>query len=98
MLKDCVGTTMKRYLIQRDLPEISKVTATDLRATIKKSNDALSQLAPDIQWVESYFTDNHSYCIYLARDVDVIVEHGKISGIPVTKVSEVSRIVTPVSG
>jgi hypothetical protein len=87
---------MKRYLIQRDLPEISKVSATDLRATIKKSNDALAELAPDIQWVESYFTDDHSYCIYLAKDVDIIFEHGRRSGIPVTKVSQVHRIVTPV--
>ena len=89
---------MKRYLIQRDIPEVSKISAADLRATIDASNAALRKLSPDVQWVESFFTDDHSYCIYLARDVDIIVEHGKLSGIPVTKISEINRIVTPVSG
>jgi hypothetical protein len=87
---------MKRFVIKRNLPNISKATAAELRATVDASNAALKQLGSDIQWVESFLTDDHSHCIYLARDEDVIREHGKLSGIPVGEISEVRRILTPI--
>lgn len=59
---------------------------------MEASNAALKQLGSDIQSEESYTTDDHSHCIYLARDDDIIGGHGKQSGIPV---SEIRRILDP---
>ena len=87
---------MKRYMIKRKLPNVSKATATELRATVEASNAALKQLGSDIQWVESFIIDDHSHCIYLARDEDIIHEHGKLSGIPVGEINEIHRILTPI--
>ena len=87
---------MKRYIIQRDLPDVGKATAEQLRATIDASNAALKQLAPQVQWVESFLTDNHSYCVYLAENEELIREHGRLSGINVKNISVVKRVINPI--
>ncbi|HEX6142989.1 MAG TPA: nickel-binding protein, partial [Geminicoccaceae bacterium] len=54
-----------------------------------------AELAPDIQWVESYVADNKTFCIYLATDEDVIRKHSEISGFPANKITEVRRTIDP---
>ncbi|MFZ0854110.1 MAG: DUF4242 domain-containing protein, partial [Hyphomicrobiaceae bacterium] len=66
-----------------------------LRAAAAKSNEALSQLAPNIQWVESYVADNKTFCVYLADDEAVIRKHAEISGFPASKITEVKKMIDP---
>ena len=61
----------------------------------KASNDALRQLAPDIQWIESYVASDKTFCVYLAKNEDVIRKHAEISGFPATTITEVKRIIDP---
>lgn len=89
---------MKRYIIKRDLPEVGKATAEQLRATVDASNAALKKLAPGVQWVESYLTDDNSYCVYLAENEELIREHGRLSGINVKSITEVKRVINPILG
>jgi hypothetical protein len=72
-------TTLRRYIIEREIPKVGTFEREQLRAAAAKSNDALRQLAPDIQWVESYVADNKTFCVYLARDEAVIRKHAEIS-------------------
>jgi hypothetical protein len=88
-------TTLRRYIIEREIPKVGTFEREQLRAAAAKSNDALRQLAPDIQWVESYVADNKTFCVYLARDEAVIRKHAEISGFPATKITEVKRIIDP---
>jgi hypothetical protein len=88
-------TTLRRYIIEREIPKVGTFEREQLRAAAAKSNDALRQLAPDIQWVESYVADNKTFCVYLARDEAVIRKHAEISGFPATKITEVKRIIGP---
>ena len=55
----------------------------------------LTQLAPDIQWVESYVAADKTFCVYLAKDEDVIKKHAEISGFPATKITEVRKMIDP---
>jgi len=55
----------------------------------------LQKLGPQIQWVESYVTDNKIYCIYIAPDEKLVREHAKQGGFPANRVSEVRRIIDP---
>jgi hypothetical protein len=55
----------------------------------------LRQLGPDIQWVESYVAADKTFCVYLAKDEDVIKEHAKLSGFPATKITEVRKMIDP---
>jgi hypothetical protein len=86
---------MKKYLIEREIPGVNKLTAAELRGAASKSNEALAQLAPKVQWVQSFVTDGKTFCVYLAEDEDVIREHARISGFPANKITEVSRIIDP---
>ena len=88
-------TTLRRYIIEREIPKVGTFEREQLRAAAAKSNDALRQLAPDIRWVESYVAENKTFCVYLAREEAVIRKHAEISGFPATKITEVKRIIDP---
>jgi hypothetical protein len=59
------------------------------------SNAALAQLAPDIQWVESFVYDNKTFCVYLAKKEAVIRKHAEINGFPATKITAVRKMIDP---
>ena len=86
---------MKRYIIERDIPAVGSIEGEALCNAAAKSNDALASLAPDIQWLESFVTDDRTFCVYLAKDEAVINEHARRSGFPATKITEVRRIIDP---
>lgn len=86
---------MRRYVIERDLPDIGSADRDALRAAAAKSNASLAELAPRIQWEHSYVAGNKTFCIYLAENEAVIHEHAKRSGFPASKVTEVKRMIDP---
>ena len=86
---------MRRYIIERDIPQIGSAERDALRAAAEKSNSVLAQLAPDIQWVESYVAADKTFCVYLAKDEAIIRKHSEMSGFPATKITEVSKTIDP---
>lgn len=86
---------MRMYVIERDIPEVGAKTAAELREAAAKSNEALRELAPRVQWQHSYVAGGKTFCIYLADDVSQIEEHSRISGFPANKITEVKRIIDP---
>ena len=86
---------MRKYVIERDLPAVGSLEREQLREAAKTSNAALAELGPDIQWVESYVAGDKTFCIYLAKDEDIIRRHAEISGFPATKITEVRRMIDP---
>jgi hypothetical protein len=52
-------------------------------------------LGPDIQWVESYVAADKTFCVYLAKDEEIIKKHAEISGFPATKITEVRKMIDP---
>ena len=45
---------MKRYLIERDIPNVGSLTAAQLRDLAATSNNALAKLSGKVQWVQSF--------------------------------------------
>ena len=86
---------MKRFVIERDIPQVGTLEREQLRQAAKTSNSALKQLAPDIQWIESFVAADKTFCIYLAKDEEVIRRHAEISGFPATKITEVRKMIDP---
>ncbi len=86
---------MKRFIIERNMPEVGSLEREELREAARKSNEALRQLAPDIQWVQSYVAANKTFCVYYAKDEDVIHRHAELSGFPATKVTEAGKMIDP---
>ena len=77
---------LRKFVIERDIPEVGTFDRDQLRGAAAKSNEVLQQLGSDIQWVESYVAGNKTFCIYLAIDEDIILKHAEISGFPATKI------------
>lgn len=86
---------MNRYMIEREIPAVGSMERAQLAAAAAKSNEALAQLAPDVQWVESYVAADKTYCIYLAKNEDVVRKHAEISGFPATKITEIRKTIDP---
>ena len=86
---------MRKFIIERELPQIGQAQAPKLREAAATSNSALAQLAPDVQWVESYVADDKTFCVYLAKDESVIRRHAELSGFPATRITEIRRMIDP---
>jgi len=86
---------MKKYVIEREIPRIGTLDPEQVRKAACKSNEVLAQLGPDIQWQESFVTADKMFCVYLAKDEQVIQKHAALSGFPATRVTEVGRVIDP---
>jgi hypothetical protein len=86
---------MRKFVIERNLPKVGSLEREQLKEAAQKSNNALRQLCPDIQWVESFVAADKTFCIYLAKDEEVIQRHAELSGFPANKVTEIKRMIDP---
>ena len=86
---------MKKYMIEREIPKIGSLDREQLQQGAAKSNQVLRQLGPDIQWLESFVTANKMYCMYLAKDEELIRRHADLSGFPATRVTEIGVTIDP---
>lgn len=86
---------MPKYVIEREIPEAGKLSAEQLQAISQKSCGVLQNLGPQIQWIESYVTDDKIYCVYIAPNEEMVREHAQQGGFPANRISEVKQIIDP---
>jgi hypothetical protein len=86
---------MPKYLIERELPGAGRLTPQDLQAISQKSCGVLSALGPQIQWLESYVTDDKVYCVYIAPNEEMVREHAAKGGFPANRVSQIRKVIDP---
>ena len=86
---------MKKYMIEREIPKVGSLQQDQLRAAAAKSNEALREIGPDVQWLESFVTADKTFCVYLAKDEAIIRKHSEISGFPANKITEVRKMIDP---
>ena len=87
--------TLRKFIIERDIPKVGTFERDQLRGAASKSNDTLRQLGSDIQWLESYVAEDKTFCVYLAKDEAIIRKHAEISGFPATKITEIRKMIDP---
>ncbi len=86
---------MRKFIIERELPAVGSLDREQLKGAAAKSNAALAELGPDIQWVESFVAADKTFCVYLAKDEGMIRKHAEISGFPASKITEIKRMIDP---
>jgi len=86
---------MKRYVIERDIPSIGGFSPAQFCQAAAASNAALAKLDGKVQWVHSYVVADKTFCIYLAPSEALVHEHAKLSGFPVTRISEAAAVIDP---
>ena len=86
---------MPKFVIEREIAGAGKLTPDQLQGISQKSCGVLQKLGPQIQWLESYVTDDKIYCVYIAPNEATVREHAKQGGFPANRVSEVKTIIDP---
>lgn len=86
---------MPKYVIERELPGAGDLSADQIKAVSQTSCGVLRNLGPEIQWLESYVTDDKIYCIYIAPNEELVRKHAAQGGFPCNSVRQVARIIDP---
>ena len=88
---------MPKYVIEREIPGAGKLSAAELQGISQKSCGVLRNLGPQIQWLQSYVTDDKIYCVYIAPNEAAIREHASQGGFPANRISRVHSVIDPTS-
>lgn len=86
---------MPKYVIERELPGAGKLSAAEIKSIAQTSNKVLQEMGPQIQWVQSYVTEDKIYCVYVAPDKEVVREHARQGGFPANSVAQISTVFDP---
>jgi len=89
---------MPKYVIERDIPGAGDFPDEKWKEASQKSLAALKELGPDIQWVQSYITDDKVFCVYIAPSEAWIRQHAEKSGIVATSIRPLARVIDPTTG
>ncbi|MDP9435528.1 MAG: DUF4242 domain-containing protein [Actinomycetota bacterium] len=88
---------MPQYVIERSLPGAGSLSDEQVQGIAATSNEVLDSM-PDVQWQESYVTQDKIYCVYLAPDAESVREHARRGGFPADSVEQVRRRIDPTTG
>ena len=86
---------MPKYVIEREIPAAGKLSPDELHTISQTSCGVLRELGPEIQWVQSFVTDDRIYCVYIAPNEDLVRKHAQLGGFPANRVSEVRSVIDP---
>ena len=86
---------MKKFLIERTIPGAGKLSGKDLEDVTAKSNAVLRELGPDVQWVQTYVTADKIFCVYNAKDAEIVREHARRGGFPADAIHQVPAVMDP---
>jgi len=86
---------MPKFVIEREIPGAGKLSAEELHAISQKSCGVLREMGPQIQWVQSFVTDDKIYCVYIAPDEAAVRDHARQGGFPANQVSRIRSVIDP---
>ena len=86
---------MPKFVIERELTGAGKLPRQELQAISQKSCGVLREMGPQIQWQQSFVTDDKIYCIYIAPDEDAVKTHARKGGFPASRISRVRAVIDP---
>lgn len=88
---------MPKFVIEREIAGAGKLCLEEIKAISRKSCDVIRSMGPEVQWIESYVTDDKIYCVYIAPNEGAVREHATKGGFPANKISAVRRMIDPTS-
>ena len=86
---------MPKFVIEREIAGAGKLTPQDLQGISQKSCGVLQSMGPQIQWVQSYVTDDKIYCVYVAPDEKTVRGHAETGGFPANSVARARSVIDP---
>jgi hypothetical protein len=86
---------MPKFVIEREIAGAGRLTQEQLQAISQASCGVLREMGPQIQWVQSFVTDDKIYCIYNAPDAETVREHARQGKFPANSVQQVRSVIDP---
>ena len=86
---------MPKFVIEREFAGAGKLSPQDLQGIAQKSCSALREMGPQIQWVQSYVTDDKIYCVYVAPNEEAVRKHAQLGGFPANRISRIRAVIDP---
>ena len=86
---------MPKYVIEREIAGAGNLSQDELHVISQKSCGVLQELGPQVQWVQSFVTDDKIYCIYIAPDEASVRRHAELGGFPANSVAQVRNVIDP---
>jgi hypothetical protein len=79
---------MPLYLIERNFAEELNLSSEDVRQTVQVNEQI------GVEWLFSFLSADRkkTYCLYEAKDPELLLEHARVVGIPADVIVEVSKI------
>jgi hypothetical protein len=84
---------MPRYIIER---EMGTIDLDVIPAAGAKSNEVVATM-DGVVWIRSYVSEAEGkiYCEYEAPNPEAVLEHARLAGLPVSKISEIAMEIEP---
>jgi len=86
---------MPKFVIEREIPKAGSLSPDQLQAISQKSCGVLQEMGTQIQWVQSYVSDDKIYCIYVAPDENAVRKHAQLGGFPANRISRIRSVIDP---
>ena len=86
---------MPKYVIEREIPGAGNLSPGELKGIAQKSCGVLKNLGADIQWLESFVTDDKIYCIYISPSEELVRKHAEQGGFPANRISQIRTTIDP---
>lgn len=92
---------MPKYIIEREIPGAGKLSPDELQGIASRSNGVIHELntqGHDIQWVQSFVSDDRITCVYNAPDEQTLREHAMRGNFPANAITQVRQVIDPLTG
>ena len=86
---------MPKFVIEREFAGAGKWPQQELQAISQKACGVLQHMGPEIQWLQSFVTDDKIYCVYIAPDEATVRAHAQLGGFPANSISRVRAMIDP---
>lgn len=87
---------MPEFVIEKDMPGLGQLSPLQRDLSVRRSCSTLHGVAPDVEWVHSYLTENKCYCVFRAPSEQVLrdlIEQWDLP--PPISISEVKQMAGP---
>ena len=86
---------MPEFVIEKNMIGLGQLAPHEQQQTARKSCSALHNIAPGIEWIQSYLTENKVYCVYRAPSEQILRDYIELAGSEIVSISEVHTIIRP---
>lgn len=87
---------MPEFVIEKSIPGLGQLSPAQRDQSVRRSCSPLHGIVPDVEWVQSYLTQDKCYCVFRAPSEQVLrdlIERWDIP--PPLSISEVSQVALP---